>query len=119
MNDDQTAALANTHAVHQNRNASAADLNAAAERAYGVVSALDQAEAAAPERENQILAAMTTPNNNGWTKSIAETRAALMALKEAGQERELDRKIALWLAEQLGARARERDDFETARDERR
>ena len=98
------------HAALQSRAASARELKAAAELAREVLRALDETIAAAPRREEQVLARMTPPPKSYLPgQSIAQTREALEAM--AGEDRTpvVDRKIAARLAADLDALARERE----------
>ena len=81
MNDNPiAAALEVAHAVRQNRTASAGELKAAAEQALSAVSVIDDAMAAATQREDPVLARMTPPTSSLPGKSIVQTREALEAI---------------------------------------
>jgi hypothetical protein len=120
MNDNPVAALQQAHAALQNRTASAGEFKAAADQARSAVSAIDEAMAAAPQREDQVLAQMTPPFESYLPgRSIAQTREALEAMAGEDRMRVLDRKIAARLAADLDALAREAEAAEAARDEKR
>jgi hypothetical protein len=120
MSDNPIAALEQAHAALQNRTASATELKAAAEAARAAVRAIDEAIAAAPRREEQVLARMTPPPESYLPgRSIAQTREALEAMAGEDLTRALDRKIAARLAADLDALALKAEAAETARDEKR
>lgn len=120
MMNDPIAALEQAHAALQNRTASAAQFKAAAAQARAAVSAIDETIAAAPQREDQVLARMTPPPVAYLPgKSIAQTREALEAMAGEDLTRALDRKIAARLAADLDALALKAEAAETARDEKR
>jgi hypothetical protein len=120
MNDNPIPALEQAHATLQNRTASAGELKAAAEQARSAVRTIDEAIAAAPQREDQVLARMTPPPAPYLPgRSIAQTRSALEVIAGEDRTRVLDRKIAARLAADLDALAREAEAVEKARDEKR
>jgi hypothetical protein len=78
---DFAAVLEQAHATLQNRTASTGELKAAAEAARSAVSAIDEAMAAASQREDQVLARMTPPPESYLRgRSIAQTREAPEAM---------------------------------------
>jgi hypothetical protein len=119
-NTDFAAMLERAYAALQNRTASAGELKTAAEAARAAVSAIDEAMAAATQRERQVLARMTPPPESYLrSRSIAQTREALEALAGEDRTRMLDRKIAARFAADLDALARDAEAAEKARDEKR
>ena len=114
-NTDFAAMLEQALGILQSPEASAGDCSAAAEQARKAVHGIDAQNESAPQHESQILAAMMPPGG----KSIVETLDALNALDKEGEHRALTRKVAVALAEQLGARSRDAARAEAVRDEAR
>jgi hypothetical protein len=76
--------------------------------ARAAVRAIDEAIAAAPRREEQVLARMTPPPESYLPgKSIAQTLEAVDVLTGEDRKRSFHRKIAARLAADLDALARE------------
>lgn len=105
-------ALEQSLATLSNRTAPAQELRGAGEQALAAVSEIDAKADLAPQREAEILRAMTS-------KSLGETLEALEALDKEGEQRALMRKVATHLATALDAGVRERAKFEAERDEAR
>jgi hypothetical protein len=120
MNDNPIPALEQAFSALQSRTASSSEFRAAADQARSAMRAIDEAMAAAPRREDQVLARMTPPPESYLRgRSIAQTREALEAMAGEDLTRALDRKIAARLAADLDALARGAEAAETVRDEKR
>jgi hypothetical protein len=99
-------------ATRSNRSATSGELKAAADHARGFVRELDAESERGPQREAEILAAMTSTG-------IQKTIEALASLDSEGERRAHLRKAATALGAQIDARASDVAKAETERDERR